>query len=583
MNIRNLLLLPPILLLVACAQLQPKATPQSAPVAPTAQKAEQPAATVAKAPALPNVPLTEQLLYQFLVAEVAGQRGNLRLATDAYLDLARSTQDPRLARRATEIAVYSRLPQQALEASSLWLKLEPEDDQAQQAAVALLIGSGHLSEARPLLEKLLAGAGEQLGRSLLHLNSMLARQTDKQGVLDLVQDLTAAYGGVPEAHVAVAQAAWNAGKRDLAESELRRALELHPGWEVPVLMQGQLLQSEGADKTLQYYADFLKQHPDAKDVRLAYARLLVSEQRYQDAREEFLRIAAAYPKNPEIRVALGLLSMQLEDYDRAEADLKQALELQYKDGDALRIYLGQLNEKRERYAEAARWYGAVEEGDHYLAAQIKYAAMLAKQGDLPAARKHLQELAAGNNAQRVLVVQAEAQLLGDAKQYHEAYDLLSHNLEKLPNSPGLLYDRAMAAEKIGRIDVVEQDLRKLIQLKPDYAQAYNALGYTLADRNVRLDEALKLIEKALKLSPKDPFIMDSMGWVQYRLGSFDKAVDFLRSAYAVRPDPEIAAHLGEVLWVQGKKEEARQIWNGSLKMNPQNEALLSAIRKFSGK
>src|SRR5262249_13998414 len=254
--------------------------------------------------------------------------------------------------------------------------------------------------------------------------------------------------------------------------------------------------------------------------------------------------------------------------------------LNYKDPDSARFYLGQVNEERKHYDEALKWYSTVEPGEQYINAQARYAGILAKQGKLAEARKHLQQASAQNNQQRVQLTQAEAQLLRDANQYQAAFDLLGEALEKLPNYPDLLYDHAMAAEKVNRIDILEGNLKKLIQIRPDHAHAYNALGYTLADRNQRVDEAYGLIETALKLAPDDPFILDSMGWVLYRMGRHKEGVDYLQRAFALRPAREIAAHLGELLWAAGDHNQARKIWSEALKEHPTNESLLATVKRF---
>ena len=571
MNFRYPALISVALVLAACAQV-----PVKTPVADQELKP----AVAEKSPDLPNIDLNAELLYEFLLAEVAGQRGDLRLATEAYLDLAKTTRDPRVAKRATEVALFSRLPQQALESAKLWMDLEPDAAQPRQAVVALLVSTGRLEEARPHLERLIAADEANRGQGFLHLNSLLSKQADKKAVLDLTKDLAKPYPQISEAHFAVAQAAWAAGRQDVALSEIREAAKLRPDWEFAALFQGQLLQHASSAQALEFYKGYLREYPKAKEVRLAYARFLVNDKQYVVAREEFRQLLKEFPDNAEVTLAVGLLSLQLDDYDLAETYFKQALDLKYKDENAVFQYMGQLNEERKRYDEAILWYGRVGAGEPFLSAQIRIAGVLAKQGKMDDARKHLQQVPVLNNQQRVQLIQAEAQLLRDAKSYREAFDVLSHGLEKLPNYPDLLYDRAMVAEKIDRLDMVEQDLRKLIQLKPDYAHAYNALGYTLADRTNRFEEAVKLIEKALKLSPDDPFIMDSMGWVQYRMGQHEKAVDYLKRAYDTRPDPEIAVHLGEVLWAQGKHQEAQKVWQNSLKDNPQNEALLAVIKKF---
>src|SRR5690606_24161735 len=234
--------------------------------------------------------------------------------------------------------------------------------------------------------------------------------------------------------------------------------------------------------------------------------------------------------------------------------------LNYRDRDTVTLYLGQIAEEQKRYAEALDWYEDIIAGEHYLTAKTRQAGVLAKQGDIAGARKFLQQIKVPSNQQRVQLILAEAHLLRDAGQYQEAFGVLSRGLEKLPNDPDLLYDQAMIAEKLNRLDVLESSLRKLIRLRPDHPHAYNALGYSFADRNMRLAEARKLIEKAHELAPDDAFILDSMGWVLFRQGDHEQAEQYLRRAHMLRPDPEIAAHLGEVLWVAGRHDEARQIW-----------------------
>ncbi len=559
-------------LLTACAQLPKEAPSPEVPAPVTVIKP--------KSPVLPDQVLTEQILYEFLVAEVAGQRGKLDISTQAYLDLARHTRDPRVAQRATEVALFARAADQALEAATLWQQLDPESMQARQSSAALLVNSGKLEEARPNLEKLIAGEGDSAGAGFMHLNSLLARQADKEAVLKLVRELAAPYPNIPEGYYAVAQAAANAGHEDQADAAIQEAFRLRPGWEPAALFRAQMLQSTSVEGAVSFLRDFLKANPQAHDVRLAFARFLVSDKQYEAAREQFQRLLADSPDNIEVIMAVGLLSLQLNDLDAAEMHFKRALELGYKDENVVRMYLGQINEARQRYDEAATWYGNVSMSEQYLPAQVRLAALLARQGKLDEARKNLQELPTQNNQQRVGLIQAEAELLREAKLYQEVYDLLTRSLEKLPNYPELLYDHGMAAEKLDKLAVMEQDLRKLIQLKPDHAHAYNALGYTLADRTNRLEEAKQLVEQALKLSPDDPFIMDSMGWVFYRMGKLPDALDFLKRAFERRADPEIAAHLGEVLWVQGNRDEADKLWSTAIKRNPENEALIAVIKKF---
>lgn len=557
-----------LLVLAACAPAPVKTSPKSEPHAEV------------KKPALPNQELTAQALYQYLVGEVALQRGQPQLAVEALLDLAKNTRDPRLAHRATETAVQARQVGQATEAAALWQALDPTSPQAAQTAAVLLLNSGRLDEARPYLEQIIAGADTERASGFLHLNQMLSRQHDRVAVLELVRKLAGPYPESAEAHFAMAQAAWNASRHDEALAELAQIDRLRPGWEPAALLRGQMLQSVAPAQALTFFHTFLRDYPKAKEVRLSYARLLVSEKQYTQARAQFQRVMEDAPNNAEVSFAIGLLASQENDFETAEIYLRQALANGYKDEDMARFYLGQVAEESRHLEEAAVWYQSVGQGEHYLNARIRYAGLLAKQGKLDEARRHLQSVQPQNNQQRALLIQAEAQLLREARRHEETFDLLARGLEKLPNHPDLLYDHAMAAEKLDKLDVMEKDLRQLIQLKPDNAHAYNALGYSLAERGVRLEEARELVEKALSLAPDDPFIMDSVGWVYFRLGQHGKAAESLRQALALRPDPEIAAHLGQVLWAQGLHEEARKVWQSALKQAPESEALRDVMQKF---
>src|SRR5271170_3742846 len=532
---------------------------------------------------LPQQELTPSIFLKFMVAEIALQRGQQNVAVQTYLDLAYETKDPRIAQRAAIVAWNAHATSQALEAATLWMQLDPDSAQAQQVLATLLIGQSQLADARPLMGKLLAANQTNSGAVFLWLNTLLARYPDKTAALQFVQQLATPYGTVPEAHYAVARAAWNAERSGIALTEVRTALKLRPDWEQAALFQGQMLQHSSDDAALAYFREYLAANPRAVDLRLSYARLLVNAQKFDDARGEFQKLLQEFPDNAQVSMAVALLSLQLRDYDAAETQLKHVLDTDYKDPELARFYLGQLAEERKRYDEALKWYASITSGDQYVPAQARYASTLVKQGNLPEARKYLRKLQtqAASEDQRVQLVQAEAQLLSDVNQYGEAYEVLDRALQNAPDSTDLLYDHAMIAEKLDRMDVLEANLRRVIQIKPDYAHAYNALGYTFADRNTRLPEAYDLIEQALKLAPDDPFIIDSMGWVLYRMGKNDESLGYLKRAFDLRPDPEIAAHLGEVLWSAGKHDEARKVWNMALKDDPDNTVLLATVKKFT--
>jgi len=529
--------------------------------------------------ALPNQELTENLLYEFLLAEIAGQRGNAALSAQAYVDLAKRTRDPRIARRATEVALYARMNNAAIESATIWHETEP-GSRPLQALAGLLVAAGRYDEALPNLRKLLAGSANEPANGFTQLTRTLANAQDKQAALKLVHSLAADYPKLAESHLAVARAAVNAGDERLALEEARKAGQLRPDWEAPALLEAQLLQKSSVDQAASFLTAYLKRYPAARETRLAYARLLVAQKRFGEARAEFQKLMAGAPDGTEVAFAVALLSLQLKDYDAAEKYLRGLIESPYRDKDGVRLYLGQVAEERKNLPEALRWYAEVGEGEQYVQAQIRYAQVLAKQGKLDEARGRLQEAAAKDGQQRVQLVLAEAQLLRDANQPKTAFDLVGQALDRVPNNPELLYDYAMLAEKLERVDILEASLRKLIEIRPEHAHAYNALGYSLADRNQRLPEARELIEKALQLAPEDSFIIDSMGWVLYRMGKLKDSLGYLRRAFAGRPDPEIAAHLGEVLWAMGERAEAERVWGDATRESPDNETLANTIKRL---
>ena len=314
--------------------------------------------------------------------------------------------------------------------------------------------------------------------------------------------------------------------------------------------------------------------------QLIRAQALHQLGRDEEAREAFDSILKRFPKDIDAVYAVGLLAFQVKEYAVAEANMKRLLELGYRDANTVHFTLGQIAEEQKNWAGAIQWYDAIQRGEQALPARMRTANALSKQGKLPEARSYLRGVKAQDEPQRVQLLVAESQLLRDANQNREAFELLGQELQKTPDQPELLYDHALTAEKLERFDILESSLKRLIQIKPDHAHAYNALGYSYADRNLRLPEAKQLIEKALEISPTDFFIIDSLGWVLFRMGDLQGAARELRRAWEGRPDGEIGAHLGEVLWIIGEREEARRIWRESLKASPENDTLQKTLKRF---
>lgn len=533
-----------------------------------------------EAPVAADSGLDPDLMYKFLIAEIAGQRGDIEFASDTYLQLARITGDARVARRATEIALYAKRDDVALETARAWYEADPNSAPARRTLADLLIKSGDLRSAQPLLAEVLATSRDGPQPVLMQLYELCSKHPDKQAVYKLVRDLTAPYSGLPESYYVLAQSAYADGDSQRALRHAEQAMKLRPDWQQGALLKSLLLRERDRQQALGYMSEFLRAHPDAHELRLNYARALVAERQYAQAKQEFRLLLDANSKNASLAFTLGLLSAQIDDPVAADEQFKNALSLGYGDPSAVYFQLGQVNEKLERFDEAARWYRAVQDGDQFVAAQARYALLLARDDGVDEARIYLQSVEVAEDAQRVQLIQAEAHMLREVRDYEQSYQVLSSALVERPDHPALLYDVALAAEKVDRLDVAESRLLKLIELKPDSAQAYNALGYTLADRTERYDEAREYIVKALALEPDDPFILDSMGWVEYRLGNLEEGIRYLRRAYELQPDPEIAAHLGEVLWIKGVKDEARRIWIDTAEKHPDNETLQQAMRKY---
>jgi len=517
-------------------------------------------------------------MFEYLVAEIAAQRGDIAGAIEIYQRLARELHDPQVARRAVELAIRARDYPKALESASLLLQLDSDATLAREIMAALLANEGDIKKATATLGETIDKAKDR-GALLMHLSHLLGKFNDKAAVLESTRELAARYGDMAEGHYAVSVAALVSGNNNLALREVDIALERKPTWQQAAILKGQVLRKGSPEAVIAFYQEYIGEHPTAVEVRMHLGRELAGERKLAEAREQFRDAEKLQPRDPQAAYAIGLLSLQLEEFTEAQGAFTRALKLGYRESAAIYLGMGQASEGLKRYDEAIGWYQKVDSGD-WVRAQLKIATLISRQQGLAAGREYLQKIEPKSAEDRVQMIQVEAQLLRDAKAWKETYDLLTKAVGEYPDSFELLYDRAMAAERIEKLDVLEADLRKVIKMKPDYAHAYNALGYTLAEKTERFTEARDLIEKAYKLQPDDPFIMDSLGWVYYRMGQVDVALKHLQQAYSSRPDPEIAVHLGEVLWKSGQHDEAQKIWRAALTENPNHESLIAVMQKY---
>jgi tetratricopeptide (TPR) repeat protein len=566
------------------------------------------AAATAQSAAVPSR-LDAPLFYQLLIGELELRGGQPGAAYAVVLDAARRTGDEALFRRAADIALEARAGDQALAAARAWRERLPKSLDAHRYLVQVLIALGRVKETVEPLQSLVALAPEAERSTLIvSLPRFFARVPERAGVPALLEQALKASAQAPATRVAVQVAlgrAWlAAGQPQRALDHARRARTLDAAAESGALFALEVMPGAAAAETL--VTDFLQLRPNTTAVRLLYARALTSAQRYADAIAQLDAVTRAEPRLAPPWLTLGALHLELRHPREAEAALQTYVKLaeapaapagaasspaDADDDETLGaigadglvqawLMLAQAAEQRADYALAEAWLARIDDPQRVREVQLRRASLLARQGKLPEARALVRALPESGPADLRAKFLAEAQLLRDVKRWSDANAVLAEANRRFPDDADLLYEQSMMSEKLDRLDEMEQLLRRVIVLKPGFHHAYNALGYSLADRNVRLAEAKTLIEKALDLVPGEPFITDSLGWVEFRLGNRDEALRLLRTAWAARPDTEIGAHLGEVLWVLGQHDEARRIWSEARNRDADNDVLREVLKRL---
>lgn len=569
-----------MLMVAACARTDLSST---APVEPEAAggDTETQARITRIEPVRPKLALSAHLLYKLLAAEIAGHRGMLDTSIEYYLDLAHYTRDHRIAERAARIAVYARDDDAALEAARLWVELDPHNPDPHQVLGIMKLRAGELEQAAEHLQNIFAYSDGDADDKLWMIANLLGSEKDRDAVLDVMERLVATQQNSPGALYAFAHVAARLEDLERSLELLERTLALAPDNDNAALSYVSILQRLNREQeALAWLEQELANRKEGGfNLRMAYARLLMDVRQFDKARGQFELLVAREPENIDALYALGLLYLQSNHLEESEELFKKLSAVEHLT-DSANYYLGRIAEEKRQYDEAGDWYQGVYKGEHYFDAQIRLTMLLARNGELDEAREHLGSIRTQTKQQEQVLVQTEGGLLVQAGRYGEAVAFYTEMLGD-QYDPDLLYARAMAAEKIGRLDILERDLRTILDHEPGHAQALNALGYTLADATDRHEEAYRLIERALELRPSDFYILDSMGWVMYRLGRLDEAVKYLRKALSIRQDPEIAAHLGEVLWVRGDREQAKEVWEAALQQTPEDSRLLDVIERFN--
>lgn len=520
-----------------------------------------------------------EFVYKFLLAEIAAQRGDLTSAGHLYYDLAKLTKNIPLAQRATNIAGYARNGRLALDSAELWRQLDNDSLEAKQILAELFISSGNLAKARPIIEKLLEQEKTRAD-GFLYLNNLLSKVENKKNALRFILAISKPYPDLAEAHFSIAHAAYFAGNLKLAEKELDITESIKPNWETAALFRGYMLAIDWPEKALEFYQSFLNVNPNSNEVRLEYAKILANLKMYTKAKSEFLRLVDGSLASPEISLTVALLSLELNDNILAEKFFNQALERGYSDRDKIQIYLAKIYLDRKEPDQAITFLDRISSGQLFVEAKILTAEIIAEYRTVDDGIASLLKYKNLSPNDKLQFLKARTSLLYNNNRQQDAFDLMKGEDSNFNNSAEFKFDYAMLAEKMGNLLLMEQLLKEAIKIKPDYAYAYNALGYSYADRNIKLADAKKYIEIALSISPNNHYIMDSMGWLHFRMGNIEIALQFIEKAYKIQKDPEIAAHLGEILWKMGKLKQAEKVWEESIKTYPSNTVLLETFERL---
>ncbi len=561
---------------------------------PTPTPVNRPASVVAP---VANSALNAELFYQLLVGEISTQSGEPGAGYALILDAARKTSDAQLYQRAADIALQSRSGDSALQAVKAWQQAQPQSREANRYLLQILIALNRILETSEVVKAEIGlTAAADRAAVISSIPRAYARVSDKKQASAVVEQALAPYLASP----ATANISWTTlGRMRLAAGDVAGALDAvkkaqlaDPDAEGPALLAIEMIDPRRPEAEALAQAYFARNLQAAPDIRMAYARALLDAQRYAEATAQLQRVIRDKPDLAPAWLILGSLQLQDNLLAPAQTSLEKFVtlaSLQLSEEDAARglaqayLALSQVAEKRKDFAAAEAWIAKIQNSEDMMQAQTRRASILAGQGKLAEGRQLIQALPERNPGDARLKLIAEVGLLRDLKQYQLAYDLLGQAIVKLPEETELVYDQAMMAEKTGNLAEMERLLKRVIAAKPDHYNAYNALGYSLADRNIRLPEARELIRKALEYAPSDPFIQDSLGWVEFRLGNLAEAVKIFEIAFKAKPDPEIAAHFGEVLWTTGQRDRALAVWREGQLLNPENETLLETLTRFQVK
>jgi tetratricopeptide (TPR) repeat protein len=521
-----------------------------------------------------------EVLYQLLTAEIAGQRGRYDVTLANYLQAARTSRDTGVIARAARIAQSLGADSAQQELADLWLEVAPQSVDAHRLAAIQALKQNDMKAALSHMENLMDQGEDANFDSLAAMSASLPYE-EQQEMLSLYQQLAERHPDTPELDYSIALLQKITGSPEQALESLNQLLDRHRNFQPAIILKADLLYQVGRKReALNYLTTNTRRFPASQPMGTLYGRMLLNEDQLQAAQDEFQRLVDRYPNNPDLRLSLGLVALENNEPDVAREELTRLIEQDHY-ADQASYYLGRIEEEAGNTEQAINYYQSVEQGNFFFPSLARASSLQAQNGNLEEARSHIRSLRDRHPdfAERFWLV--EVNLLLEHGSPSQALEAANMALQEYPDNVDIRYSRAMLLDTEGNTDKAVQDLTRVLELEPDNAAALNALGYILTVRTDRLEEARQYIERALSLDPENPAILDSMGWVLYRQGDYQGALDYLAQAWAAFPDPEVAAHYGEVLWVTGNQDQARIVWDEALDENPDHDILLETINRLT--
>lgn len=523
------------------------------------------------------------LMFEVLSGELAGKLGDLDASKEFYSRAAELTNDPDVVERAMRIAIFAKDWPLAIQSAHRWSEVLDDNLESQQVLGVLYLRSGDIDAAETHFSNVMNEAVGSPSKGFNIIARTLVRIEDVDSSLELMDRLVSKRFDNPYGHLSYANLAMQARKFKLAVDQSELAIGFKPDLTEARILRSRALAALGDDEAAFLEMKMLvAQKPENFELRLSYARMLLQANRFEMASAELEILLEQRPDDPDLRYTLGLTYVQTESYAEAKHNFQYLVDHNHRLDEAY-YYLGRIAEAQGELEEAIQKFKQVAYGTVFYDSAVRLATLYMKTESITFARDYLAEVRsdADHPEDIIRLYLSEGQLLHEKDLYEDAYDIYSEGLREFPRHPDLLYARALTAESFDRIDLLESDLLDILQLDPDNANALNALGYTLADHGVRIDEAQKYVERAYQLKPTDPAVIDSMGWVHFRLGNYAEAENFLRKALEMLDDAEIVGHLGEILWAQGNYDEARRLLREALERFPQDDYIQNLMQQYS--